>query len=340
MAYAEIRAIACHLPEKRVTNADLSAANPDWLMDKVIEKTGINARYVAAEGETASDLAVNATEKLFLEHPELREQIDFLIFCSQAPDYILPTTACIIQNRIGLSTSAGALDINLGCSGYIYCLGLAKALIESGQRKMVLILTADTYTKLIHPRDRSVRSVFGDGAAATVVQASGERLTIHIPDLGSDGSGATNLIVPVGGFRRRTSDPIEHVDESGNLRTDANLFMNGREILMFTLKRVPGSVANAMGNAGWSTEDVDLLVLHQASKLVLDTLTQRLKVPADRSWNGMSQIGNTVSATIPFALRQAVDAGALKPGAKVILAGFGVGYSWGSVAVEWSPAFS
>ncbi|GAA0611131.1 ketoacyl-ACP synthase III [Brevundimonas kwangchunensis] len=338
--WSYISAISTYLPARSETNADLAAFAPTWNMDKVAEKTGILSRRKSDESETALDMACRAAEELFTEQPEYRESIDFLIFCTQTPDYILPTSACIIQDRLGIPSSAGTLDINLGCSGYVYCLGLAKALIESGQRSTILILTADTYTKLIHPLDRSVRSVFGDGAAATIVRSGSDRTSIYSPDLGSDGSGAHNLIVPAGGFRQRDATHEESTDESGNVRTDANLFMNGREILMFTLKRIPGSVAKALANANWSVDELDLLVLHQASKLVIDTLTQRLKVPADRSWNGMSEIGNTVSATIPIALRQAIDAGVLKPGSKVMLSGFGVGYSWGSLAVEWSPDIS
>lgn len=334
-----IRAISVHLPDRVETNEDLAAEVPSWQMEKVADKTGIFARTIAGDGETATDLADNAARRLFAEHPGIKDQIDFLIFCTQTPDYILPTSACILQNRLGLPTSTGSLDINLGCSGYIYCLGLAKALIAAGQCKHVLVLTADTYTKLIHPLDRSVRSVFGDGATATVVSTGETSEHLFRPDLGSDGSGANNLIVPIGGARHPSGDLVETVDESGNRRTDANLYMNGREILMFTLKRVPGSVSAALDNAGWTEGDIDLLILHQASKLVLDTLTQKVKVPADKSWNGMSQIGNTVSSTIPVALHQAWTAGRLKAGDRVMLSGFGVGYSWGSMGIVWSGQY-
>ncbi len=196
-----------------------------------------------------------------------------MLFCSQTPDFILPTTACVIQNRLGLAASAGALDINLGCSGFVYGLGLAKGLLESGQAENVLLLTADTYTKLIHPKDRSVRTVFGDAGAATVVTAGAP--AIHRPSIGSDGSGAQNLIVPKGGFRSPITGPLpETEDESGNIRTEANLFMNGREIFAFTTKRVPGSIDQALAFAGWARADVDLVIFHQASKLVTGTPDQ------------------------------------------------------------------
>ena len=333
---AAIRALSLHLPQLVETNDDLSLQAPDWQMDKVASKTGIYARRVANDGETASDLAVAAAEKLFSKFPHMKDGIDYLIFCSQSPDYKLPTTACIIQDRLGLPVSTAAIDINLGCSGFIYCLSLAKALIESGQAAQILILTADTYTKLIHPKDRSVRAVFGDGAAAAIVGSAQGGPYLNRAALGSDGSGAKNLIVPVGGARR-PSEPLEEIeDESGNVRTAANLFMDGREILNFTLRRIPNSVNEALDYAGWTKDSVDLVVLHQASKLVLDMLGTRLGFPANKVWKGMENIGNTVSATIPIALHQAIEAGRLKPGMRVLLCGFGVGYSWGSQAIEWT----
>jgi 3-oxoacyl-[acyl-carrier-protein] synthase-3 len=332
-----IRAISVHFPDRLETNDDLMRENPNWMMDKVAEKTGIYARRISAPNECSSDLACGSAEQLFAATPALREQIDYVLFCSQTPDFILPTTACIIQHRLGLPTTAGALDLNLGCSGFIYGLGLAKGLIESGQARNVLLLTADNYTKLIHPKDRSVRTVFGDAGAATLISAGEHSVTaIHRPSVGSDGSGASNLIVPKGGFRAPVSGALpETEDESGNLRTEANLFMNGREIFAFTIKRVPSSIDQALEIAGWSRDDLDLVIFHQASKLVIDTLTKRLGFPVTKVWAGMDQIGNTVSATIPIALRQALDAGRLKAGDKVLLCGFGVGYSWGSIAVEW-----
>src|SRR5438309_11485134 len=171
MIHGTISAIEYFLPEKIVTTADLSAEFPDWSVEKIDAKTGIQERHIAAPGECASDLAVAAAQKLFESKACTASDIDFLLFCTQSPDYFLPTTACLIQNRLGIPTTAGAYDFNLGCSGYIYGLGQAEGLIATGQASNVLLLTAETYSKFIHPRDRSVRTIFGDAAAATLIRA-------------------------------------------------------------------------------------------------------------------------------------------------------------------------
>ena len=200
MKYAAIGPVAIHLPEKVEDNDFLGSQFPKWDMDLIYAKTGIRQRHIAAPGECASDLGVAAAEKLFAEHKIDRNTIDFLLFCTQTPDYPLPTTACLIQDRLGLPTSVGALDFNLGCSGFVYGLSLADGLIRSGTARRVLLITAETYSKYIDPTDRSLRTIFGDGAAATLVEASDE------PSLGSfvfgtDGSGGNMLLVAEGGAR-------------------------------------------------------------------------------------------------------------------------------------------
>ncbi len=163
--------IAVHLPERVETNAQLKAAFPGWDMDLIYEKTGIGQRHIAAEGECASDLATAAATRLFRDHDIDPQSVDFLLLCTQTPDYPLPTTACLLQSRLGLRTNVGALDFNLGCSGFVYGLSLADGLIRAGSAKRVLLLTAETYSKYIHPHDRSLRTIFGDGAAATLIDA-------------------------------------------------------------------------------------------------------------------------------------------------------------------------
>ena len=197
MKYAAIGPVAIHLPEKVEDNDFLGSQFPKWDMDLIFKKTGIRQRHVAAPGECASDLGVAAAEKLFSEHKIDRNTIDFLLFCTQTPDYPLPTTACLIQDRLGLPTSVGALDFNLGCSGFVYGLSLADGLIRSGTACRVLLITAETYSKYIDPTDRSLRTIFGDGAAATLIEASDE------PSLGgfvfgTDGSGGNMLMVAEG----------------------------------------------------------------------------------------------------------------------------------------------
>ena len=203
---AALSAIEYYLPEKTLSTADLSAEFPEWSVEKIDEKTGIRERHIAAPDECASDLAVAAARKLFASSACQPDAVDYLLFCTQSPDYFLPTTACLIQDRLGLPKTAGALDFNLGCSGFIYGLGLAQGLIASGQASNVLLLTAETYSKFLNPRDRSVRTIFGDAAAATLLTAEDSPNALIGPFVyGTDGSGGPNLIVPTGGTRRPRS---------------------------------------------------------------------------------------------------------------------------------------
>src|ERR1700686_1952562 len=173
--HAALRAIECYLPENVVSTADLSLQFPDWSVEKIAAKTGIACRHIAAPEECASDLAVAAAQKLFSSGACRPQDIDYVLLCTQSPDYFLPTTACLVQDRLGIPTTAGALDFNLGCSGFIYGLGLSEGLISSGQASAVLLLTAETYSKFMHPRDRSVRTIFGDAAAATLLTSADVR---------------------------------------------------------------------------------------------------------------------------------------------------------------------
>ena len=337
---AVIAAIDFHLPERVLTSAGLAAEFPGWSVEKIQSKTGIEERHIAGPDEFASDLAVAAAEKLFSGGTG-RESVDALLYCTQSPDYFLPSTACVLQHRLGLRTEIAALDFNLGCSGFVYGLGLARGLIQSGQAKRVLLVTADTYSKFIHPGDRSVRTLFGDAAAATVVDAMDGPGGLSGPFVyGTDGSGAENLIVPAGGLRRPRVENAEVLtDEAGNQRTLNHLFMNGPEIFNFTLRVVPATVASLLEKAGLLQDDVDLFVFHQANQYMLEHLRKRLGVPAEKFVVSMRNCGNTVSSTIPIALKLAVESGQLRGGMRVMLLGFGVGYSWGGTIMEWrAPA--
>lgn len=329
--FAKIIDIAGHLPKIALTNQELGALYPDWSPEKIYEKTGIKTRYVAEPGETASDLAYKAAINLFAQGKISLENVDFLIFCSQAPDYILPTTACILQSRLGISTKSGALDVNLGCSGYVYSLSLAKGLIESGVASNVLVLTADTYSKYINPLDKSVRTLFGDGASATIIAATDSDKSFIGPFIfGTDGSGAHNLIVEGGGFRTPCSDKTrqEYEDTSGNIRSADNLYMNGAEVMSFSLREVPVAVDALLQKAQVSDHDIDFYVLHQANRFMLQTLRKKLKIAENRLPIYVENCGNTVSSSIPFALLEMRNRGNFLSKKQVMLVGFGVGYSW------------
>jgi 3-oxoacyl-[acyl-carrier-protein] synthase-3 len=327
---ASIAAVATHFPAGKLTNEQL-AAEIDWEAEKIFEKTGIAERRIAADDECASDLGVAAAQKLFERGVCAPQDVDFLLFCTQSPDYFLPTTACLVQDRLGLRTDCGAFDLNQGCSGFVYGLGVAKSLIESGLARNVLLITADTYSKFINARDRSVRTLFGDAAAATLVRAVESDQELIGPFIfGTDGAGAPNLIVPVGGLRNRPSaeNETETEEEGGNRRSPRNLYMNGGEIFNFTLKTIPPSVARLLAKWGRPIDEVDHFVFHQANRFMLEKLRNKLKLPEEKFWIAMESCGNTVSSTIPVVLEEAMAGGRIAPGQDVMLMGFGVGYSW------------
>lgn len=334
---AAVRAIEYALPEGILDNDTLAAEFPGWTADKIESKIGVRQRHIAAPGECASDLAVAAARKLFAAGACKPEEIDYVLLCTQSPDYLLPTTACLVQARLGLPTRCGALDVNLGCSGFIYSLGLAKGLVETGQAHHVLLLTAETYSKHIHPGDKSVRTLFGDAAAATLVSAmEADRPFIGPFVYGTDGRGAENLIVPTGGARASfVPEAAVEEDENGNRRTVNDLYMNGAEIFNFTLRAVPAAFTQLLEKTGLSADSVDYFVFHQANRYMLEHLRRKLKLPAEKFCIDLEECGNTVSASIPIALKRAVMAGHVHPGDRVMLLGFGVGYSWSGALLHW-----
>ncbi len=336
--HATIAAIEYHLPETAVSTADLAAQFPEWSAVKIDAKTGIRCRRIAAEGECSSDLAAEACRKLFASGACEPASIDYVLLCTQSPDYFLPTTACLLQDRLGIPTSAGALDFNLGCSGYVYGLGLAEGLISTGQASNVLLITAETYSKFIHPKDKSVRTIFGDAAAVTLLKAVESPAPFLGPFVyGTDGSGGPNLMVPTGGMRRPRSRevPALMADQSGNFRTEDNLYMNGGEIFTFTIDIVPRCARQLFEKSRLTETDIDLFVFHQANQYMLEHLRKRMKIPPEKFMLAMADCGNTVSSTIPIALKHAQAAGRLFNGARIMLMGFGVGYSWGATILRW-----
>jgi 3-oxoacyl-[acyl-carrier-protein] synthase-3 len=336
--HARILDLAAYLPQQVLSNEELAALYPEWSADKILAKTGIRERRIAADGETAADMACAAAESLFAQGTVARAEIDFILLCTQAPDYQLPTTACLLQERLGIARSAGALDFNLGCSGFVYGLSLARGLVDSGAARRVLLLTADTYSKYIHPQDRSVRTLFGDAAVATVVGAAdGQGQAIGPFVFGTDGRGARDLIVEAGGARRPcdAASAAEHVDANGNVRSADNLHMNGAEVFSFTLREVPAAIDALLDKAGLARDDVDYFVLHQANRFMLDTLRKKIGIAPEKMPLHLEDVGNTVSSTIPLALIRMRDAGQLGPGKRLMLVGFGVGYSWAATIINF-----
>ncbi len=297
-----VRAISVYLPDGVLDNAELVRQFGTWTENKIYGKTGVSERRVVGD-EKVSDLAVAAGERLFEEHGIDRGSIDFLLLCTECPDYFLPATACIVQNRLGLRKDTGALDYNLGCSGFIYGLALAKGLVLGGVARRVLLITAETITRTIHPQDKSTRTLFGDAAAATLVEASAER-GIGEFVLGTDGSGAERLIIPAGAWARPSSPEtrVETKNKWGNVRTPENLYMDGPEILKFSMEVAPGCMNDTLERNGTSLEGLRLVVLHQASHMMLVKLREVLAIPEEKFVFNIEKYGNTVSSTIPIAL--------------------------------------
>jgi 3-oxoacyl-[acyl-carrier-protein] synthase-3 len=333
----KIQDIAIYLPNQVLSNEDLERLYPDWPSEKIFQKTGIKERRVAGEAETASDLAYQAAINLFTQGNVGKEDVDFIILCTQAPDYILPTTACILQDRLGIPKECGALDINLGCSGFVYGLSLAKGLIETKAAKCILLLTADTYSKYIHPMDKSVRTIFGDGATASLITSETTDSELIGPFVfGTDGSGAKHLVVEGGMFRTplSASTSLAVEDTSGNIRSRDNLYMNGAEVMAFSLKAVPNAIETLLDKASKSYNDIDIFVLHQANKFMLEALRKKIKVSAEKLPILIEDCGNTVSSSIPIALYKLRDQGRMVEKQSLMLVGFGVGYSWAACIVN------
>lgn len=330
---AFIKAISYYLPEKVLTNDDLVQEFPEWTAQKVADKIGVQKRHIAADGETSGDMAVKAGKNLMQEYGVEPSTVDFVILCTQSPDYFLPTTACIVQHELGIPTSSGALDINLGCSGFVYGLALAKGLLAGGIAKNILLLTSETYSNYMHPGDKGNRTIFGDAAAATLISTNGFA-EIGNFSLGTDGSGAGNLIVKTGGHRHPDKkNDLEFFE--GNPVSSDFLFMEGSEIFNFTLAAVPALVENTLNMNEIKQSEIDLFVFHQANKYMLNFLRKKIGIEDDKFFYYMNEVGNTVSSTIPIALAEAMQSKKITDGQKVLIAGFGVGYSWGGTLLTY-----
>lgn len=328
---AYIKAISYYLPSQILSNEDLAKEFPEWSAEKIAGKIGINKRHISALDETAGDMAVKAAKILFAEYSIDPSSIDFILLCTQSPDYFLPTTACILQDQLNIPTTAGALDYNLGCSGYIYGLALAKGLILGNIAKNVLLITAETYTKHIYIKDKGNRTIFGDAAAATLVSTTGFAGLNHF-SLGTNGKGAENLIIKTGGFRYPESKNDLAFDEDNNPVSSDHLFMNGSEIFSFTFDVVPDLLQDLYKKNAVVQDQIDLFIFHQANKYMLNFLRKKLNIEESKFYYYLENVGNTVSSTIPIAIKEAINEKKLK--GNVLLAGFGVGYSWGGTLLS------
>ena len=318
-----IKAIEYVYPKNKVSNADLGKEFPDYDFSKFEEKVGIKNRYWVQD-ETAYDLAIKACEQLFKTYD--KSDIDYILYCTQSPEYFLPTTACMLQNKLGLRKDIGALDFNLGCSGFTYGVSLAKGLISSGQVKNVMLVTAETYSKYLHPKDRSNRAIFGDAATATLISYDefdgiGEFL------FGTDGAGYDKLIVKNGCSRFPfDQNAPEIIYGTDNTYTDNHLYMNGPEVFNFTNEVIPDFTKEILEKNKVTSEGINQFVFHQANAFMLNFMRKRLKISSDNFFIDIEDGGNTVSCTIPIALKKYSET--INKETTIAIVGFGVGLSW------------
>lgn len=331
----QLQSVISWLPTNNLEMRDLVSEYGEADVHTVIKTTGIERVRIADKDMCSSDMCQKAAEALMEKENIDKSIIDGLVFVSQTTDYILPSTSIILQDRLGLPKDTVCIDVHYGCSGYIYGLFQAALWVSSGACKNVLVLSGDTTTRMINPHDKSLRMVFGDcGTASLVTQGNGE-MGFHIQ---SDGSGAENLIVPAGGFRTPVSEATSCLewDQDNNGRTKNDLFMDGSEIFNFAIARVPKNVNTLIENMQWQKEDVGFYGLHQANDFMLNYVRKRLKITPELAPSNCKNYGNTGPATIPLLLSDVCSGKHEYDLRKVILCGFGVGLSWGSVAADLS----
>ena len=310
----------------------LEAEFPDWPASKILEKTGIESRHVAAPNEFASDMGVAAARRLFDENPDARTGIDYLLFVSATPDHLVPPTACRVQQALELPTTVAAIDVNQGCSGFTYGLAMASALVESGRFDKVLLITSTRLTSYTDEAYHGSKTLLGDAATACIVEHAREAVRGGLvcgSTHGTDGRGERDIIVPTSAMRGFEGD--ETAPES-----KPTFVMDGPKVFQFSLRVVPGHLKEALETAGLTQDDVDLFIFHQANAFMLEHLRRRLRIPEEKFMLRIADVGNTGASTIPLALETALKEGRIGSGDRVMLVAFGTGYSWGSVILEYA----
>ena len=335
---ASIKAISYYLPEKIFTNRDYFQLFPEAIINEEnLLKIGVQERHVIDPSETASDIAVKAANTLFLEHSINPDEIDFLVYCSLEFDYIFPGSSVVIHKQLNLSTACGTMDMVVGCSGYPYALSYAKGLVESSDFKNVLLINSSTLSRLIHPKDKASRYLFGDAAAATLVSASKGRVGIGEFIFGTESKKFDQIIIKDGAARNPLTDKsfVDFTDENGNITNNAHIYMNGYSVFNFGLNIVPKMINNLLRKNDLTKDDIDIFIFHQANLFLIETIRKKMQIPDEKVFNFIENIGNTVSASIPIAIYEAKKAGKIKSGSKIVLAAFGVGLSWGVTIIDF-----
>ena len=332
---AFIKSLAYYLPEETLGNDELQASFNSQIKKEDFDRLGISHRTIAGKGITASEMAFQAALRLFSENKIDKSQIDALVYCSLHADYITPPTSCILHQKLGLRENAATYDLHHGCSGYIYGLSIAKALIEGLKMKTVLFLTGSTLTKYLNKKDKASRMVFGDGASATLISSGDQKSHIGNFIYGTDGNDASKIMIKDGGEKYPLSESsfIEKKDEYENIYSDANFYMDGVSVFLFTMEKVPPLIEETLGKNNLQQNEIDLYILHQANNFVNEQIRKKMGIAPEKFFYYVENCGNTVQSTIPIALHEAIRTGKAKKGDKILLAGFGVGLSWAATVV-------
>lgn len=319
MRSSKLTALAYEVPSDSLSHEELQQRYGAAKIDRLAESTGIYNRRVCGDGEIGSDLAFRCAERVLSSASFPRDSIDLLIVATQMPDYLLPTTACILQDKLGLSKNCAAFDINLGCSQFVYAHSVAHSMIAAGLVNRALVITCDTPSKIIEQDDLTVSPLFGDGATASILEASTENIGYQSFCFGTDGSEHEALIWKGSGMR--------DVDSS-NQYLRKPMIMNGQKIFLFTLQVVPKYVDALLRKNQLTVDDIQFFALHQASGLIIDSISKKLKLQAHQFNRIYSQYGNSGGSTVGISLWHGLNSGQIKPNSKIAMSAFGVGLSW------------
>lgn len=326
---ARLAALGAHIPQRRLTNADLETM-VDTTDEWIVSRTGIRERRIAEPDQSTADLATLAAIDILANAGVAAEEVDLIIVPSATPEYLFPSTASLVQDRIG-ATNAGAFDLLAACSGFIYGCAQACAMVESGLARNALVIGAETLTRIADFTDRTTCVLFGDAAAGAFITPGDPETTTGFLgfELGSDGSGGKDLLLPVGGSRNPASVPFA--------REDAFLKMNGREVFKFATRVIADSTTRLLDRLEISPDEIDLFIPHQANTRIIDHAVEKLGIDPAKVVVNVDRFGNTSSASVPLAMAEARDQGRLKPGALCLMIAFGGGLTWGTTVVRYEP---
>jgi 3-oxoacyl-[acyl-carrier-protein] synthase-3 len=327
MKYAHITGWGKYVPQRVMTNDDLAQlvdTSDEWIR----KMTGIGQRRIAGPQDSTASMSINAAIAALDMAGVIPAQIDLIIVATITPEHITPSTASLVQDALG-ADRAGAFDLGAACSGFVYGLGLGSDAIKAGSASTVLVIGAETLSRIVNWKDRNTCVLFGDGAGAVVLQSSDQPGGVLTTLLRSDGSGGDLLMVPAGGSKAPLTPEL--------MATSQNcLVMNGREVFRFATRVMDRATREVLHKAGWTLDDIDIIVPHQANLRIIETASKSLGVPMDKFFMNMEFYGNTSGASIPIALTEAAESGRLHPNDRTVLVGFGAGLTWAAAAVQWS----